>query len=103
MIKITKLREAALGMMVDTEWVFAGQFADRLVPSRRWWPQGATRWGCGYMQPFVDAGLVKKDSRVDCGGARYTLTDAGWALVGQIEHVRNHARDIEATAMYGQA
>ena len=80
-MKITPLRLAALNMLANTEWVFAGHFAERLVPSRKWWPQGATRWGCGYMQPFVSAGLALKDSHVDCGGARYALTEAGRQVV----------------------
>jgi hypothetical protein len=88
-VKLTPLQRAALRLIANTPGIYLGRFTERLLPGRghagkaRWTAQGATRWGGGYTEPLVKAGLVRKDRFVDCGGARLYLTDAGAAVLEQ--------------------
>lgn len=99
---ITPLRYKVLRLLHDKApgGVMAGTIAHHLVPSRNWWPQSATRWGCGYMQPLVDRGFVLKDIHVDCGGAMFTLTTAGATAVMNYEYALACAKDLEHAMLY---
>ncbi len=84
-MNLTHRRVRVLKLLQARGELYAGAIATYLVPERKWWPQGATRWGCGYMQPLVDAGLVRKDIYVDSGGAKYKLTEGGRAALEVLE------------------
>jgi hypothetical protein len=85
-LKITPLRIRALELVLEHPGITGGAIARKLEYRGRYndgrpipsWPQGDTRWGCGYMAPLVSAGLVsKRVYRVDVGGAAFTITPAG--------------------------
>lgn len=82
-MKITEGRLRLLRAVAATPGLYASGVADlfpRLGYGGRnlgWSAQGATLWGCGYAQPLVNAGLLRKDSHVQCGGARFFITDKG--------------------------
>lgn len=84
-MNITPMRVKALQLISDHPGIYLGALAERLEYRGRYdngklvlgSAQGATRWGGGYAAPLVKAGLVLKDSHVECGGARLYLTDDG--------------------------
>ena len=87
-MNLTNGRVVVLLKLCKVPGIYASGIADlfpRMSSDGRmflpWTKQGATRWGCGYMQPLVDAGLVSKDSRVRTGGARYFITAHGRAVL----------------------
>jgi hypothetical protein len=82
-INITPGRIKVLKEIERAHGLYASGIAD-LFPRkglRIWSSQGATRFGCGYAQPLVNAGLLRKDTSVPCGGARYFITAGGEAAI----------------------
>jgi hypothetical protein len=84
-LRVTPLRIRAIELVKQHPGIYLGTLAEKLEYRGFFsWgaritgtAQGATRWGGGYAAPFVRAGLMRKDSRVDCGGARLYITPAG--------------------------
>lgn len=102
-LRMTPKRAQALNLLNHFgDGVYAGYIATKVVPTRSWWPQAATRWGCGFMQPMVDAGWVTKNTHVECGGAKFYITNEGSLALKRYEFAQQHAADIEAAALAGQ-
>lgn len=53
-------------------------------PHGKWTPQGAARWGSGYAQHLVDAGLLLKIRDETRASARYYISGAGERLLVEL-------------------
>lgn len=79
--------------------VYACFIAECLPRPYGWTAQGATRFGCGYAQPLVNAGYLAKNSRVQHGGAIFTITEKGKALLAAHAAEQNSLDAVLARAV----
>lgn len=97
-MNLTELRVRALLLVQEKPGIDAQHVAYDLI-NRCWKPQGATRWGSGYMQPLIKAGLIRANRGLISGFARYYLTELGHQKLARMDDVASHIRDREFGAL----
>ena len=97
---MTPLQLKCLQLLAQNAYVDAQRIATVISPNRAWWPQAATRWGCGYVKPLIKAGYVSKLWNPEAHNW-FMLTRKGKQALEHIEFARAFIADVEKTVLFG--
>ncbi len=93
-MNLTPTRLALLTLLRERGTFCVTALADALAPRKHGWaPQGAARWGGGYIKPLEQAGLVLVNRSVRSGVGDISLTAQGLAALSEYE-ARVHADKV---------
>lgn len=95
---LTPARIALLRLLHGRPHYRITALADKIAPRLSstgfdygWTPQGAARWGGGYVKPLAAAGLVEVNSYVSSGVGHVSITDKGRRLLADLDAAAERA------------